>query len=288
MIDVFIVKKMSDSYTLAALRGLGMEGDDSYTSAALRGFGDESYTSAALRGCGCNCDDSYTGAALRGMGKFKKGSPEAKAFMARLRAMRASKSKGGKKLKGGIAFSTIATALGLIPTAIKGAHAIYKWIKGSGILKNKKGGRALILDPMKRSDYIQTLMERFSGRKRAALWPYSLDKAAKHANIRKRALGPEVVKYLEDNNLLDDAIIDTEAMKRYKKQARSALLKKHKTDDGIVLPELLSDEPAPALSSRRRQNPKSASKKSKSGSTSKYSLRSRGGLASLGLPDGKI
>ena len=239
MIDGFIVKKMSDSYTLAALRGLGMEGDDSYTSAALRGFGDESYTDAALRG----------------MGKFKKGSPEAKAFMARLRAMRATKSKGGKKLKGGIAFSTIAAALGLIPTAIKGAHAIYKWIKGSGMLKSKKGGRALILDPFERSQYIQSLMDKFSGRSLSAQWPYSLEKAAKHATIRKRALGPEVVKYLEDNGLLNDAIFNTESMKRFRKQARSALLKKHKTSrDGIVLPDLKTDKPARSRKSYSLRN----------------------------------
>lgn len=246
---------MSDSYTLAALRGLGMDGDDSYTSAALRGG---SYTSAALRGCGCDCGGSYTNAALRGMGKLKKGSPEAKAFMARLRAMRASKSKGGKKLKGGIAFSTVAAALGLIPTAIKGAHAIYKWIKGSGMLKSKKGGRALILDSSKRDAYIQSLLGKYSGRSLSARWPYALgQKAIERADNRKNKLGPEVVKYLEDNGLLDNAIIDTAAMRKYKKQARAALLKRHKTSDGIVLPELLPDEPAPPErgSRRRTKNP---------------------------------
>lgn len=246
---------MSDSYTLAALRGLGMDGDDSYTSAALRGFGDESYTSAALRGCGCDCDErSYTGAALRGMGKFKKGSPEAKAFMARLRAMRGTKSKAGKKLKGGIAFSTIAAALGLIPTAIKGARAIYKWIKGSGMLKSKKGGRALILDSAKRDEFIDTLKDIPNGRRRAAMWPYKLDKARIHAESRKRRLGPEVVKYLEDNGLLDAAIFNTASMKSYGKDARSALLKRHKTtSDGIVLPELKA---AKKQTSKRTKRPR--------------------------------
>lgn len=271
---------MTDSYTLAALKGLGMDGGDSYTSAALRGFGDEPYNSAALRGCGCDCGGSYTNAALRGMGKFKKGSPEAKAFMARLRAMRASKSRGGKKLKGGLAFSTIATALGLIPTAVDTARSIYNWIKEnkgkiSDALNKKTGGRALILNPAKRSDYIQSLMEHFSGRKLAARWPYSLEKAAKHAAVRKRALGPDVVKYLEENDLLDKAIFDTDAMKKFKKQARSALLKRHKTtSDGIVLPDEV--EPAPALSSRRRR-PALSSRR-----------RKPNGLASLGLPSGKI
>ena len=283
---------MSDSYTLAALRGLGsMEGDDSYTSAALRGG---SYTDAALRG------GSYTNAALRG-GKFDKESQE---FMAHLRSLRPTKTKGGKKLKGGIAFSTIAAALGLIPTAIKGAHAIYKWIKGSGLLKSKKGGRALILNPTKRSEYIQRLMDHYSGRSLSARWPYSLEKAAKHATIRKRALGSEVVKYLEDNDLLDKAIFDTEAMKKYKKQARSALLKKHEiSEDGLVLPDLLSDEPVPIptppLSSRRRKPittppPSSRSRKprnSKTGSTRTRGVGKRE-LKNLrnpfGLPNGKI
>lgn len=87
------------SYTNAALRGMG--GFDSYTDAALRGMGDfDSYTNAALRGMGdCDCGSSYTNAALRGMGKPKrlvKGSKEAKAYMARLRAMRGKGCRGGK------------------------------------------------------------------------------------------------------------------------------------------------------------------------------------------------
>lgn len=215
---------MSDSYTSAALRGLGMEGDDSYTSAALRGFGDESYTSAALRGFG---DDSYTDAALRGMGRMK-----------------ASRRRGGKKLKGGIAFSTIAAALSLIPTAIKGAHAIYKWIKGSGIMKSKKGGRALILDGAKRSEFIKSLREQYKGRKLAALYPYTLSKAEKHAAIRKRNLGPKVVEYLSSKGDLDKALFDTKAMKKYKSKALDELSKAHAKQlretnemiDDIILP----------------------------------------------------
>ena len=79
------------SYTLAALQGFG-----SYDDAALEGFG--SYDDAALEGFG-----SYDDAALEGFGKkkgkhFVKGSPEAKAFMAKLRAMR---GKGVRKARGG-------------------------------------------------------------------------------------------------------------------------------------------------------------------------------------------
>ena len=263
---------MSDSYTLAALRGLGMDGDDSYTSAALRGFGDESYTSAALRGCGCDCDErSYTGAALRGMGKFKKGSPEAKAFMARLRAMRGTKSKGGKKLKGGIAFSTIAPFLGLIPAAIKGAHAIYKWIKGSGMLKSKKGGRALILDSAKRDEFIETLKHNPNGRSRAAMWPYKLDKARIHADKRIKRLGTDVVNYLKDHNLLDAAIFDTESMKHYKKQAYDALdrpAREAAAAARAAAAAAAAAAPPTASKGRRRKNPRPPAKQ--------YSLRSLG------------
>lgn len=81
------------SYNLAAIQGFG-----SYDDAALEGFG--SYDDAALEGFG-----SYDDAALEGFGNkrkhFVKGSPEAKAFMAKLRAMRGKKSvrkaRGGKK-----------------------------------------------------------------------------------------------------------------------------------------------------------------------------------------------
>lgn len=55
----------------------------------------KSYNYAALKGCG-----SYNKAALKGFGKFRKGSPEAKAYMAKLRAMRKNKCSGGK-CKGG-------------------------------------------------------------------------------------------------------------------------------------------------------------------------------------------
>ena len=115
------------SYTNAALEGFG---DETYTDAALKGFGDESYTDAALKGFG---DETYTNAALRGCGKFKKGSAEAKAYMARIRAMRGkggSPCRAGKrKLKGGIALAAIGTALSMIPTAIRAAKGIYKGIK---------------------------------------------------------------------------------------------------------------------------------------------------------------
>lgn len=84
------------SYNKAALKGMG-----SYNKAALKGFG--SYNKAALKGFG-----SYNKAALKGMGgkKLIKGSPEAKAYMARLRAMRGQNS-GKKKLKGGFSIASI-------------------------------------------------------------------------------------------------------------------------------------------------------------------------------------
>lgn len=139
---------MSGTYTNAALEGFG---EDTYTSAALRGFGDETYTSAALRGFGKG--KSYTTAALRGMGrrKLRKGSPEAKAYMARLRAMRGkgcgkrkrSTGRGGKKLRGGFG---VLSAIGMIPTAIKAAKGIYngiKWIVNKAKGKGAIGGTVI-------------------------------------------------------------------------------------------------------------------------------------------------
>lgn len=125
-----------------------------YTSAALRGYGcncggDEIYNDAALRGYG---DEIYNEAALRGYGKrphLVKGSPEAKAFMARLRAMRTGKRGGGKK-RGGIALGTIGAILGLAPTVISGARALYDAIKG------KKGGRDIVNSLDERDQWIAT------------------------------------------------------------------------------------------------------------------------------------
>lgn len=131
------------SYTNAALEGFG---DESYTDAALRGFGDESYTDAALKGCG---DESYSNAALRGCGKFKKGSPEAKAYMAHIRSMRGKGSPSGRagkrKLKGGIALTTVATILGMVPTAIKAAKGIYKGVKW--LIRGGKDEGGFAIDP---------------------------------------------------------------------------------------------------------------------------------------------
>lgn len=198
---------MSDSYTTAALRGMGM--DDSYTDAALRGFG-------------CDCGGSYTDAALRGMGRFRKGSTEAKRYMAHLRAMR-SKSKAGKKLKGGIAFSTIATALGLIPTAIKGAHAIYKWITGSGLLSSK-GGHAIILDPDKRESFIKYLQKNGVAKKKlGGLSPYTMKVAPSKASKRKSSVVPAINEYLTNNDLMDKALYNAASWKRYVAKARKAL-----------------------------------------------------------------
>ena len=88
-----------DSYNSAALNGFG----DSYNSAALDGFG-ESYNSAALDGFGCDCGSSYNSAAVAGFGrpKLKKGSAQAKAYMAYLRSLRTGKRRttSTKKLKG--------------------------------------------------------------------------------------------------------------------------------------------------------------------------------------------
>jgi len=177
----------------------------------------DTYSSAALRGFG----DTYTDAALRGGGKLRKGSPEARAHMAYVRSLRA-----GKKAKGGFG---IGTALTLIPAAIKGAHLLYKgvkWLlnrnKGSGRI-GSKGGRALILDPIARDDYIQSIKDKFSGRRLAAYWPYDLPKARAHAEMRKKRMSARVRKYLEDNGLMDNALFDTASMRKYTKQASAAL-----------------------------------------------------------------
>lgn len=258
---------MSDSYTLAALRGLGMEGDDSYTSAALRGFGDESYTSAALRGCGCDCNSSYTDAALRGMGKFKKGSPEAKAFMARLRAMRAKKSKGGKKLKGGIAFSTIAAALGLIPTAIKGAHAIYKWIKGSGML----GGRNVYLDPKARDEYIKNEIDgKYAGLARARKMPFRIGSpfATKAYNSRLKRIPKGVRDYLVYSpKELDDIIADAGKMREKIRGIQSML------DTEKPRHKVFSEDDDSSSTSRPKKKKKNTKKNS---------------LENLGFPSGEM
>ena len=238
-----------DSYNLAALRGFGDDsynsaalrgfGEESYNSAALRGFGDESYNSAALRGFG---EESYNSAALRGMGKFKKGSPEAKAFMAKLRAMR--KKKGGKTLKGGLAFSTVAAALGLIPTAIKGAHEIYKWIKES------RGGRAVFLNETARNNHIDELRKTYRGRQLAVRYPYTLAKASKYAAQRERRMGAAIAQYLKDNGQFEEAIKDIPSLKKYMKEARQSLRSKlYKDEEGIVYPDGYSP---PKKQSRRR------------------------------------
>ena len=176
----------------------------------------DTYSSAALRGFG----DTYTDAALRGGGKLRKGSPEARAHMAYVR------SCAGKKAKGGFG---IGTALTLIPAAIKGAHLLYKgvkWLlnrnKGSGRI-GSKGGRALILDPAARDDYIQSIKGKFSGRRLSAYWPYELPKARVHAEMRKKRMSARVRKYLEDNGLMDNALFDTASMRKYTKQASAAL-----------------------------------------------------------------
>ena len=58
-----------------------------YSTAALRGCGD--YTSAAMQGCGF-----YNSAAISGAGRLKKGSREAKEYMAYLRSLRGRAGKG--------------------------------------------------------------------------------------------------------------------------------------------------------------------------------------------------
>lgn len=90
------------SYNDAALYGgmsyndAALEGGMSYNDAALEGG--MSYNDAAIEG-----GMSYNEAALEGgrKPKFAKGSPEAKAFMARLRAMRGKKKKTGGACPGG-------------------------------------------------------------------------------------------------------------------------------------------------------------------------------------------
>lgn len=261
---MLLFRKMSDSYTLAALRGLGMEdGDDDF----------EEYL-------------NYNDAALNGFGKIKmvKGSPEARAYMARLRAMRGKNRAGKKNLKGGIAFSTIAAALGLIPTAYK----IYHMIKGSG---KTKGGRALYLDTMKRDSYIQSILDKFDGRKLSALWPYTLEKARIHAEKRKKRMSKEVRDYLEKNGMMENALVDTKAMKQYIQRARAALdaaRPKSKHDDSdIVYPKSKSDDsdivyPAVAEAVADAVAKAAAPKKKRSRGVGSRELRS------LGLPPATI
>lgn len=138
---------MSDSYTTAALRGFGDEtyttaalrgfGDESYTTAALRGFGDESYNEAAIKGFGCDCGDtSYTNAALRGFGKRTRKAVRTK--------------RGGKRMKGGIAISTILTIASALPTVIGAANEIYKQVK-QAVNERRKG---TLLTPKQGGEYI--------------------------------------------------------------------------------------------------------------------------------------
>lgn len=128
------------SYTNAALKGMG--DFDSYSNAAIRGMGDfDSYSNAAVRGFGlCDCDSkSYSNAALMGMGKPRrliKGTKEAKAYMAKLRAMRGKGCcRGGKKLSDYVG-SNIADRLTRFGVqygpAIKAARM--KQMKGKGVL----------------------------------------------------------------------------------------------------------------------------------------------------------
>ena len=206
-----------DSYTSAALRGFG---DETYTNAALRGFGDETYTNAALRGFG---DETYTNAALRGMGKLKKNSPEAKAFMKHLRSMRGVKNAGKKNMEGGVAFTTIAAALGLIPTAIKGAHAIYKWIKGDGRIK---GGRNVYLDPIARNEYINNEIDgKYSGLTKSRKMPYRIGPlATKVYNSRMKRIPKSVRDYLSYNQeAIDDIIANAGEMRSKIRGVQSTL-----------------------------------------------------------------
>lgn len=220
---------MGDTYTSAALRGFG---DETYTSAALRGFGEDTYTSAALRGFG---DETYTSAALRGFGKNKlrKGSPEAKAYMAKLRAMRGSGARrAGKKVKGGIALSAIGTAIGLIPTAIKGAQAIYngiKWLrerrrKGRGCIGKTKGGYVVL--PAERDEYIEQIKERYPtpSRARANMFPYGLKKSIEYYESRKKKLSAPMRNYLESlpEHEQNFALLTPQSIRLFKKRARDA------------------------------------------------------------------
>lgn len=75
---------------------------------------------------------------IKGSGRPKlvKGSPEAKAFMARLRAMRGKGCRGGKQTKGG------AVPIGLLTTIFKKAYVDY----GKDWHKERKGQETEIAD----------------------------------------------------------------------------------------------------------------------------------------------
>ena len=230
------------AYNTAALRGFG---DEAYNSAALRGFGDEAYNSAALRGFG---DEAYNSAALKGFGDEAYNSAALRGFGC------------GSRMKGGFVLPSLAT-IGTIIAAMKGAKMAYdgiKWaaktLKGSGCnprmkggfvpaiptlikwAKKMKGGRALLLSPEKRAQYIREELANMKGRKKAAMMPYTIPVAKKHFAKRKARLSERVRKYLEDNDLLEEALFDTKTMKRFIEQANKALRVPMDESD-IVFPE---------------------------------------------------
>ena len=140
-------------YTEAALKGFGHK---DYTDAALKGFGHKDYTDAALKGFGRK---NYNKAALKG-GKLVKGSRAAKERMAYLRSLKGSGRSSGhgeghhsrsKKLRGGVAVSTV---LSMLPMALQVAGTLFKGIKWIADRRNKKkmeGGMYIpgILPPAK-------------------------------------------------------------------------------------------------------------------------------------------
>ena len=187
-----------------------------YETAALDGYG---YETAALDGYG------YETAALDGYGK--RSSADQKAHMAWVRSFKGKGVAGAGKrcLKG----RGIGTVLSLGLAGAKGLYKLIKFIKKKKAEKAaakeaaaSEGGRALILDKAKREAYINDLMERASGRRRSALWPYTPAMALKHYNQRKSRLSPKVRAYLGTHGI-EDALFDTATMRRAVKEANAAM-----------------------------------------------------------------
>lgn len=202
-----------------ALEGYGMDDglENNYEFAALRGFGDE------------GLENNYNFAALKGFGS---GSADQKAKMAWVRSFRGKGVCGGKGGKKQLKGRGIGTVLSLGLAGAKGLYKLIKFIKrkkaekaAAKAAETPEGGRALIIDPEKRKRYITQLTSaaHLNGKQRAAMWPYSLEKAKARYSKRVSRLSPAVKKYLEEAGELEDSLIDAKTMRAAIKRANSAL-----------------------------------------------------------------
>lgn len=133
-------------------------------------------------------DDSYNVAALYGGRRLIKGSAEAKAYMARLRAMR------GKKRK-----------------TTKGGRALLM-------------SRDAIKDYIARIDRKYPGNDAKTKMKRLRKYPYNYpEPATTHYNQRVARLPKYAKKWLEQHHQLDEALKDTRRMKNKIKEIRALL-----------------------------------------------------------------